>query len=140
MQRLVVDASVVAKRFVNEENSDKAVRIRNKYIDGEISVMAPDIIIFEVLNALYYKRIFSEDELVEISEALDAYSFDLYPIEGEYSRKTVEVTFKNDITIYDAAYVTLAMIKNAIMISADEDLIKKLRENYSNHVKSLRDV
>jgi predicted nucleic acid-binding protein len=58
MQSLVVDASVVVKWFVDEENSDKAIRIRDKYIDGEISVMAPDIIIFEVLNALYYKRFF----------------------------------------------------------------------------------
>jgi predicted nucleic acid-binding protein len=73
---------------------------------------------------MYIDGILMEDELVVISEALDAYSFDLYSLEGEYSRKTVEVTFKNDITIYDAAYVTLAMIKKSVTISADEDLVK----------------
>jgi hypothetical protein len=35
MQSLVVDASVVVKWFVDEENSDKAIRIRDKYIDGD---------------------------------------------------------------------------------------------------------
>jgi predicted nucleic acid-binding protein len=140
MQSLVVDASVVVKWFVNEEYSEKAIRIRDKYINGEISIMAPKILIFEVLNALYYKQLFSENELVEISEALDAYSFDLYSLEGEYSRKTVEVTFKNNITIYDSSYISLAIIKNAFMITADEDFIKKLRENYSNYIKTLRDI
>jgi peptidoglycan biosynthesis protein MviN/MurJ (putative lipid II flippase) len=38
--------------------------------------------IFEALNALYYKRLFSEEELKQISEALEAYSFTLYPLRG----------------------------------------------------------
>lgn len=54
------------------------------------------------MNALYYKGLFSEDELKEVSEALDAFSFELYSLRGEYKR-TIEAAYKNNITIYDAS-------------------------------------
>ncbi|MGB9760741.1 MAG: type II toxin-antitoxin system VapC family toxin [Thermoproteota archaeon] len=57
MSTVVVDASVIVKWFVEEENSDKAIKIRDKYIEGEIKLVAPKIITFEVLNALYYKKL-----------------------------------------------------------------------------------
>jgi len=50
--------------------------------------------IFEALNALYYKRLFSEEGLKQISEALEAYSFTLYPLRGKYASKAVEITLK----------------------------------------------
>jgi predicted nucleic acid-binding protein len=121
---VVVDASIVVKWFVEEENSDKAIRIRDKYVEGEVRLIAPEIIKFEVLNALYYKKLFSEDEMEEISEALDSYLFDLYPLKGEYAKKTVETAFRNNITIYDASYISLAIMKNAYFYTADEKLIK----------------
>jgi len=33
---------------VEEENSDKALLLRDGYIDGEVMIVAPDLIIFEV--------------------------------------------------------------------------------------------
>ena len=135
---VVVDASVVVKWFVEEEGSDKALRLRDKYIDGEISIIAPELIIFEVLNALYYKRLFSESEMKEISEALEAYSFTLYSLKGEYAEKTVETAVENGITIYDASYVALAMIRDTYLYTADEKLIKKLKGEYLKHVKSIK--
>jgi len=32
---------------------NKALEIRDKYVDGEIKLIAPELLIFEVLNALY---------------------------------------------------------------------------------------
>ncbi len=135
---VVIDASVVVKWFVEEEGSDKALEIRDKYVKGEIELMAPEIIMFEVLNALYYKQLFSESEMKEISEALDSYSLDLYSIEGEYAEKTIEVAFENNITIYDAAYISLAIMKNTFMYTADEKLARKLKGDYSKYVKKIR--
>lgn len=135
---VVVDASVVVKWFVEEEGSDKALRLRDKYIDGEISIIAPELMIFEVLNALYYKRLFSESEMKEISEALEAYSFTLYSLKGEYAEKTVETAVENGITIYDASYVALAMIRDTYLYTADEKLIEKLKGEYLKHVKSIK--
>jgi len=36
---------------------------------------------------LYYKKLFSESEIKEVSEALDAYFLDLYPPQRQICRK-----------------------------------------------------
>jgi predicted nucleic acid-binding protein len=140
MSVAVVDASVVVKWFVEEENSDKAVTIRDKYIEGELKLIAPEIINFEVLNALYYKKLFSESEIKEVSEALDAYFLDLYPLRGRYAEKTIEVAFKNNITIYDASYISLAIMKNSYMYTADGKLVERLKEDYLKHIRRIKDI
>lgn len=137
---VVADASVIVKWFVEEENSDKALMLRDKYIEGEIRIAAPELMPLEVLNALYYKRLFSRDEMREISEALEAYSFTLYPLRGEYAEKTVEVAFENDVTVYDASYIALAVVKNTHVYTADEKLVKRLKGEYSKYVKCIRDI
>lgn len=137
---VVVDASLIVKWFVEEEGSDKSLKLRDRYIEGKIRIIAPELIFFEVLNALYYKRLFSEDELKEISEALEAYSFTTYSLKGEYADKAIEVAFKNDITLYDASYIALAIIKNTHMYTADSKLIRKLRNEYQKYVKGINEI
>lgn len=92
MQEIVVDASVIVKWFVEEEAPNKATIIRDKYIDGEIKIIAPEIVLSETLNTLYFKKLFSKDELKEISEALEVFSFKLYSLKGEYAKKVMEIT------------------------------------------------
>jgi len=140
MQEVVVDASVIVKWFVEEENSDKAIKVRDRYIVGEIRIIAPEILQFEVINALYHKRLFSKDELKEISEALDAFSFDLYSLRGEYAKKAIEASVENNITVYDAAYISLAMVKNTIVYTADEQLIKRLKQEYFGYVNDIKKI
>ena len=137
---VVVDASVVVKWFVDEKNSDKAIRLRDRYVEGEISIVAPELIIFETLNALKYKRLFSMNELMKVAEALEAFSFTLYSLKDAYARKTIETAAENNITIYDASYVALAAIKNTTMYTADKKLITQLKQKYRRNVKNIEDL
>ncbi|MEM2082365.1 MAG: type II toxin-antitoxin system VapC family toxin [Candidatus Bathyarchaeia archaeon] len=59
MERIVVDASVLVKWFVDEEGSREALAIRRRYVEGEVEIVARELIIFETLNALRYKGGFS---------------------------------------------------------------------------------
>ena len=63
MARCVVDASVVAKWFLEEEFSDDARRLRDDYSSDLIEVEAPATLPFEVLNAFRDAGVFSVDEL-----------------------------------------------------------------------------
>ena len=76
----------------------------------------------------------------ETSESLEAYSFTLYPLKGEYAEKTLEVAFKNDVTVYDASYIALAVIKGTRMYTADEKLMKKLKKGYLKYVKNIKEI
>ncbi len=50
--------------------------MRDRYIDGEIELIAPELITFEVSNALRYKGLFTEDEMAQVREALEAYAYE----------------------------------------------------------------
>lgn len=44
----ILDASVVLKWFVEEEKSQEARDIRDRYIKGEVSINVPDLLLHEV--------------------------------------------------------------------------------------------
>lgn len=46
-QTLVIDASAAAKWFIPKEDTDKALMLRNKHIEGGLTLMAPDLLVYE---------------------------------------------------------------------------------------------
>jgi len=47
--------------------------------------------IFEVLNALYYKKLFTTEELKNASRALEAYGFKSRQLNGDYATQAVDI-------------------------------------------------
>ena len=115
MEKVVVDASVVVKWFIEEKHSDKALELRDRYINLEIELLAPELLPYEVLNALRYSKLFTSQEMKNIAQAINLYGFKLYPLIGELAELTIEVAYANNLTIYDASYLALA-IKNKTMV------------------------
>lgn len=52
----VLDASVILKWFLKEEDSEKAIDLKTEIIQGNLLVILPDLILYEISNALRYKR------------------------------------------------------------------------------------
>jgi len=61
----VLDASVVLKWFVDEYDSDKAAQLKEEYYSGEREIIVPDLLLFEVANALRYNPAFEIEEIKE---------------------------------------------------------------------------
>jgi predicted nucleic acid-binding protein len=132
---LVVDASIVTKWFAEEEYSTKALKIRDDYVAHLIDITAPELLPFEVLNALRYNPEFGEKDLKEVAEALVKYSIWLFPILGKLAEKTIENALKYGITIYDSSYISLAEVEDRPFYTADERLLTKLKGNsYVHHI------
>ena len=55
-QKKIIDASIIVKWFSEEENTKEALEIRKAHINGEITVVIPELAFIEVLNALKYKK------------------------------------------------------------------------------------
>jgi len=126
--KIVVDASVVVKWFVEEKYSKEALIIRDSFIEGLVDIVAPSLLYFEVLNALKYSGAFGEDELKKVARILEDYQFTIYELEGAYAEKAVEMAMRKGITIYDASYVALALIEEADLYTADEKLLTKTQD------------
>ena len=122
---------------MDEKGSQKALEIRRKYIEGFVEIVTPELIMFEVLNALRYKGLFTCEELKRIAEALDAYGFDLHVLRGGYAVHTVDLACMNDLTVYDASYISLAELEETQMYTFDSKLIDKLHSSHRQHIKDV---
>ena len=124
-EKVVVDASIVVKWFLEEKYSDKALQLRNDYVRGLIGLVAPSLLEYEVLNALRYSGVYSVEELEKIGLALNKYGLEAYELSDKVKEETVRLALSKDITIYDASYLALAMHLGTKLYTADNELIEK---------------
>ncbi len=138
-RKVVVDASVVVKWFVEEEYTREALMLRDAYREGLVDLIAPSLLPYEVLNALKYSGAFGEDELKDIAGILDSLQITLYDIEGDYSAETVKVAMRKGLSIYDASYVALAVIERAMLYTADEKLLRRISDlGVGRHIREYK--
>lgn len=134
---LVIDASTALKWFVPEEDTEKAVKLRNKHIEGENILFAPDLLIYEVANALKFRPDLTTEDLEKDIGALFALDIELIVPSSETIIKSTTTARKLDITVYDAAYITLAETIGSCVITADEKLYEKTKQ--TKLIQLLRD-
>jgi predicted nucleic acid-binding protein len=137
---LVIDASVVIKAYVPEILSEKAEEVMSRVADGELVLLAPDLLYSETGNILWKKRRLHELTLAEADEIVDAII--ALPIRIEASRPVmplaVAIAMQSGITVYDAMYVAVARIYETRMITADKKLVEALvKTEFSAYVSHL---
>lgn len=127
---LILDASVLAKTFVKENNSDKAMELIDGYLRGEYTIIISELTIWEVLNALKYHNAFPNEMLAKVGEALYYYGFKIVNLNLEFILKSIEIALEHNVTIYDATYIALTEIHKGEFITADNKLYEKLHIKY----------
>ncbi len=128
MALAVVDASVVAKWYLEEGSTEEARRLRDDFLEGILTLRVPSLLPFEVMNALRYHPAFPRRHLGEAAKALDRAGLVSVPLLGAYLEKTIERSVSSDLTIYDASYVALAETLDCPLYTADEAILR-LRED-----------
>ena len=124
--QVVADASVIIKWFIDEENTDMAALLKDDYQKRIVYITVPDLLPYEVLNVLRYKPSIGENDLHEVAKDLDGFQLNKVSLETDYCKKTVSLSLKDGITVYDAAYACLAGIRRCWLLTADEKLARKL--------------
>jgi predicted nucleic acid-binding protein len=133
---IVTDASVIVKWFVEEEHSERALRLRDDHVEQRVRVVVPSLTVYEVLNAIRYSGSFGAEDLVEVSRALDGYQFTEVSMSGRCSEEAVRIALDYGITVYDAAYLAIGKLRGLEVYTADEDLLLKAKKlGFARHVK-----
>lgn len=136
---VVVDASVVIKWFVDEEYSRKAISLRQDYINGKLDIACPNLLPYEVLNALRYNPESGEEHVRLAAEALKKYQLWFYPILGELAALCIKNSFAYGMSLYDSAYVSLAEYLDSTLYTADEKLLDKVGQSGKfRHISDFR--
>ncbi len=139
MKKIVVDASIIAKWFNIEEYTDKAVKLKDAFVRGEVELCAPIHLIYEVGNSLWKNRQLTIKDACEAIVALMELGIELVEPTPQSVERIMEIARIKDMSFYDAAYVQLAEELNIPLITADEKQLKKSRELIKAiHIKDLR--
>lgn len=126
--KLILDANVIAKWFIEEENTERALEIRDKFVGGKLTIIEPTLLLYELGN-VFWKHPAKSSEDVELDfKALFNLGIEFFDVLKPAVLGTIHKTARNfDITFYDATYVALATELDCKLITADERLHTKVK-------------
>lgn len=120
MTLCVVDASVVLKWFVPEDQSHDAAAL----LAGDTEFIAPDLLLAETANAVWKKARRGEIPAALAQRLVD--DIVKLPIDAVPGRALASdahaLARRADITVYDAMYVALAVRARTRLVTADRKL------------------
>ncbi|OGS45350.1 MAG: hypothetical protein A3K66_05060 [Euryarchaeota archaeon RBG_16_67_27] len=120
----VVDASVAAKWFLQEPHSEAALSLRDAHVDGNVSLVAPSLVIVEVANALRYHPGIGSELLADHVTALLDLGLGLDPVSEESISAAVRCAYRVGLTVYDAWYISLAERMDCPLVTADQTQLR----------------
>ncbi|HWP58365.1 MAG TPA: type II toxin-antitoxin system VapC family toxin [Candidatus Acidoferrales bacterium] len=123
----VLDASVLMKWFMDEQDRDRATTLRDLHASGRSTIYVPELAFLEILNGIRFSPKAKEASGAEVLRILQDLHLQVKPADCDLLRKTNAIAWAYGITIYDALYVALAEQMGYPLITADEVMVKKLK-------------
>jgi predicted nucleic acid-binding protein len=136
--KVVVDASVCAKWFIDEEHSDRARLLRDEFVKGQVGISVPSLLYYETLNALRFSRLFDPKELALAADSLSKYGFEVWEPRGEVFREAARLSLAQDITVYDASYAALSEHLRAPFYTVDRKLLERFPKR-ARHIRTFKE-
>ena len=128
----VLDASFAMKWVLPEQDTPKAVRLRNEFRHGLCMLIAPDVFVPEVSHGLTKAERrgvipigVAERRMLNVINCLP----DLYP-SLPLSRRAIQISSQARIALYDCLYVALAEREGCELVTADQKLIGTLQRSF----------
>ena len=134
--RIIPDASIILKWVLPAENepySSQAHAISQAFYDNEIELILPSLWVYEVGNVLTLKY-------PEVARVLLAHLTNLDIPVVQPSLRFIELTTKlvnrHAVTFYDASYHALAVVSDALFVTADEKYLRKVPgDAFCQHIR-----
>jgi predicted nucleic acid-binding protein len=124
---VVVDASVAAKWFIDEDNTDEALIL----LDRPFDLHAPDLLYLEfdnILCKLIRRGLLLEEEGFDMRDRIQA--FPIQPYSSQSLReKAFQIAVENGRSIYDCIYLALAELLEGRMVTADRRFFLALQDS-----------
>ena len=124
--RLILDASIAIKFYVPEASSERAL----EWLTREVDFAVPDIFLVEVSQALLRhcreRRMTREDLDIAVRD-LD-HVVDVPFGSGDLIIRALAIAHDLDHRLHDCMYLALADRMDCALLTADERLVRKVRE------------
>jgi len=127
MNAYVIDTSVAVKWFCLEDDTASALDLRERLYRQECRILAPDLLLYELANALRFNpRLTADDVKAAVGSVVDL-GLELISADAEMLGKAVDLALRFDTTVYDACFLALADLRDLPLISADVKLIAQAK-------------
>ena len=126
--RYVLDASVAAKWFTRHEEPEreKALALRDRHRRRHCRLALPEFGLIEVMNAIRFSPRAVEADASAALAVLNDLQLDIAPVDWDLLRKANAIAWAYRTSVYDAIYVALAERVGFPLLTADEELVKKM--------------
>ena len=116
---------MLIKWFSNEEYTDRALKLRDDFLQGYAELVVPDLLLYEVSNALRYNPNYNENDVIESVDSLYDMGINIIIPTGDVIKSAINLAFTHDVTLYDAFYAALAKEIDFTLITADAKFYRK---------------
>lgn len=123
---LILDASVIVKWVLPEKDSEAALQIREKFVQGLEHIIVPPLLFYEVLSACCAKEDVTTEMIESYTQNIFLCRFEVYPISENDMVSCAKIARDYGVSVYDAAYVALAEKLKCPLVTADEKFAKKM--------------
>ena len=136
MTSLIIDTSVAVKWLNqdNEEHIEKADKILEDVRDGKVELFAPELLKYEVGNALLFGKKISSNDIKHLMSIFYSLPITFVPENIHLANETYSLAQNFSITYYYASFMSLAKEHGAILITEN---IKHQGKSQNIKVKSL---
>jgi predicted nucleic acid-binding protein len=133
---MILDASVAANWFLKGERYEvESLRLRQDYEEGNVVLQPPSLILYEVCNTIWKRRDIAAEQTGKLAEAVSSYLGNFtVSLSPQSYRRAVSNARAWNVTVYESSYATMAQETNSPLITADEDLTKRLSRVFVPHI------
>ena len=119
---MIVDASVILRAFFPDEAQAQAQAVVRDHVAGRIELKAPDLLPYELTNAVWQaerRGRISSVQADEILQAMEGLQIDIQALDWA---EMLPLARRYERSAYDAAYLVLAEKLGEPLITGDERL------------------
>lgn len=124
-QRVVIDASVAVKWLHEEEKTKDALHLFDAISSGDTIAIEPDLVLYEVANALMRGIGKPLEESYESMEILAVLPWQIVAPTPQLVKDAMQFAGEHPkLSVYDASYIAVALHYDAVVITDDRKLHK----------------
>ncbi|MCK4432104.1 MAG: type II toxin-antitoxin system VapC family toxin [Candidatus Aminicenantes bacterium] len=96
-------------------------------LDGICSVTVPDLLIYELANALKNNPNFTSKDVKVALDSIFNMGIEIIKADGLVIAHAVDIAFRLNVTVYDACFMALSQIEKIPFITADYKFIERVK-------------
>ena len=129
VKQYILDTSVVIKWFseFDEDDLDKALNLRHEILTGKCSITVPDLLFYELSNALRYNIRFLSQDIKDALKSVIDMGFVVAGVEVHVMELAIDIAFKNNVTIYDSCFLALSQTEKMPLITSDYKFVDRMK-------------